>query len=86
MYVWDHPLLTTYYPLTTSCHEVAFLRKTLVMDGACSLTPLVQSNVLTTLESFRSLARVNRVSFGVQALNDGDLRALGRDHSTEVCA
>ena len=36
-------------------------------------------------ENFRGYraAGVNRVSVGVQALNDGDLKALGRQHSPE---
>ncbi|MFO1121526.1 MAG: radical SAM family heme chaperone HemW [Hyphomicrobiales bacterium] len=62
-----------------------------VLDGIAGLWP-VSATVETTLEAnptsieaenfrgYRS-AGVNRVSVGVQALDDADLRALGRQHS-----
>ncbi len=62
-----------------------------VLDGIAGLWP-VSADVETTLEAnptsieaenFRGYraAGVNRVSVGVQALNDRDLQALGRQHS-----
>ncbi len=64
-----------------------------VLDAISKLWP-VSSQVETTLEAnptsieaenFRGYraAGVNRVSVGVQALNDEDLKALGRQHSSE---
>jgi oxygen-independent coproporphyrinogen-3 oxidase len=65
----------------------------MVLDAIASLWP-VSSDVETTLEanptsieaeSFKGYraAGVNRVSVGVQALNDADLKALGRQHTVE---
>ncbi|WP_290544916.1 radical SAM family heme chaperone HemW [Aestuariivirga sp.] len=64
-----------------------------VLDTIAKLWP-VSRDVETTLEAnptsieagnFRGYraAGVNRVSVGVQALNEGDLKALGRQHSSE---
>ena len=64
-----------------------------VLDAIAALWP-VSPDVETTLEAnptsieaenFRGYraAGVNRVSVGVQALNDDDLKALGRQHSAE---
>ena len=64
-----------------------------VLDAIAGLWP-VSRQVETTLEAnptsieaenFRGYraAGVNRVSVGVQALNDADLKALGRQHSAE---
>ena len=64
-----------------------------VLDAVAALWPIVADAEITMeanptsieAENFRGYrtAGVNRVSVGVQALNDADLKALGRQHSAQ---
>lgn len=66
----------------TTAHIITTAQRLWGLDSACEIT--LEANP-TSVEAakFRAFreAGVNRVSIGVQALNDADLQALGREHS-----
>ncbi|XP_069125405.1 radical S-adenosyl methionine domain-containing protein 1, mitochondrial-like [Argopecten irradians] len=68
----------------TIAKVIETVTKTTWLHGNAEVTLEVNPTHLETgkLRDFRS-AGVNRVSIGVQALNDSDLKLLGREHDTQ---